>query len=161
MGFTKESLAEGQQGFALNNPIPRHILRDEAIQIAAGQGKDSSESSAATIQARILAAQDLREVDRTVLWHVKDKMSKSTSLESESIPISVSISEPGLDSLLVIEFRNWILRAFQATLQSPEILDVPDLIRLVSRITEKSSLTSSEQRESEGNPAVSSSEARR
>lgn len=64
----------------------------------------------------------------------------------EEIPIDAPLATIGLDSLVSIELKNWILRAFQALLQTSEISNALSMSNLASTVTSRSKLISAETR---------------
>lgn len=64
----------------------------------------------------------------------------------EEIPIDAPLATIGLDSLVSIELKNWILRAFQALVQTSEISNALSMSNLASTVTSRSKLISAETR---------------
>ena len=74
-----------------------------------------------------------RTCDRTMA-----KMSNLLMLPLEILSASKSMFEYGMDSLVAVKMRNWLLRELDCALPIPELLANTTLIQLSVKIVEKS-----------------------
>jgi acyl transferase domain-containing protein len=117
------------------NPIFKAI-RDAPDETAAGE----TQSSVKRIDQQITSAENMEEVHQIVLEAAVQQLSAFLALDVDDINGSMSIASLGLDSLLAIEFKNWLVRTTQAPVQTSEVLDAPSLKHLVELVMKRSKL---------------------
>lgn len=84
------------------------------------------------------AAQSLHEAQSIIIVALAEQLSSLVALDIEDITLNQPIEEIGLDSLVAIEFKNWIGRTLSAAMQTSEILDAASLQELAKLIAIRS-----------------------
>ena len=117
------------------DPFFGHIpyTRQEEVDSATG-------TASLPIDKAIKAAKSTAQVQDLVAEAIVGKISSLVAMDQDDISLDAPVSNFGLDSLIAIEFKNWIGRALMAPIQTSEILDAPDLVALASLITQRSTL---------------------
>ncbi|KAI0437123.1 polyketide synthase [Xylaria telfairii] len=119
IGFSTESLSRGSQASGNGNvesALFRHVYNPAQL------GPSSSVPD--TLSFKALASKD----DQNILLDlVADSIANKLTqlISTDALRIlheNLSILELGLDSLIAIELRNWIMREFEAPLQSSEVI---------------------------------------
>ncbi|PGH00190.1 hypothetical protein AJ79_08295 [Helicocarpus griseus UAMH5409] len=108
-----------------------------------GNGSRTNQHDAAVVQntkAAIAAADTVEKMHSIISGAIAEKISTLTAQVFESIDMQCDIKEFGLDSLVVIELRNWIQHKFQATLQASEISNAAHIIALALTVSSRSEL---------------------
>ncbi|KAL2828559.1 hypothetical protein BJY01DRAFT_255338 [Aspergillus pseudoustus] len=113
-----------------------NAIHEAGLQPAAQQ----TQLSATRIDQQIAAAESMDEVHRIVLDAAVAQLSSFLALDEDDINKNSSIANLGLDSLLAIEFKNWLVRTTQAPVQTSEVLDAPSLLQLVEMVMKRSKL---------------------
>ena len=135
LGFDYQYFTESGNEHALKNPMFCHLSRS----------RDSCETSrndtvVESIECAISAAEGVEQVETIILKSVATKISTLVAVGYEDIDIQKRPIEFGLDSLVVIELKNWIAQTFQAKLQPHEISDAANIIALATLIALRSEL---------------------
>lgn len=91
-------------------------------------------------------AKTLHEAEGTTTQLVATKLAALVAIDEDDIDLDLPFSELGLDSLVAIDFKNWIGRAFAAPMQTSEILDASSIRNLAVLIVKRSALVTSETR---------------
>ncbi|KAL3484692.1 hypothetical protein BJX62DRAFT_243695 [Aspergillus germanicus] len=99
-----------------------------------------TQSSAKRIDQKIASAENMAEVHNIVLDAAVQQLASFLALDADDINEKISIANLGLDSLLAIEFKNWLVRTTQAPVQTSEVLDAPSLWHLVELVMKRSKL---------------------
>lgn len=69
-----------------------------------------------------------------------DQLTGLCAIDRDEIRMDAAITDVGLDSLLAIEFKNWIVRTFKASMHTTEIINAPNLLTLVTLVAQRSKL---------------------
>jgi acyl carrier protein len=97
---------------------------------------------AISYHAALKAAKSLEEAQEVVCNGLLNKLPSVFMLEKEDMDVTRSLSNYALDSLVVIEVRNYITREFEANLQVLELLSSGSIETLAKAICVKSKLVS-------------------
>ncbi|TAQ91354.1 hypothetical protein B7494_g345 [Chlorociboria aeruginascens] len=135
LGFDHKSFTESDNKYSLKNPMFSHILPSKTNQIT----KEDS-SAAQSIDGAIAAAENVEQVEAIISEAVARKISTLVAIDYDEIDLERRVGEFGLDSLVVIELKNWISQKFQAKLQSSEISDSAQILLLAALIASRSAL---------------------
>jgi len=117
------------------NAIFNGIIQSRKNMIATEDGLEST-----TLEYKLRQARDLETTRSLIASVVCDQLATFCALEREDMHLDAAIVDMGLDSLLAIEFKNWIMHTLQAPMQTTEILDAPSLNHLVQLICQRSKL---------------------
>lgn len=98
------------------------IVREEgSLQATAGGGR----TSAVPVRQLLEAAQSMEDVSRIVLGVVKSKLQMFmflTDADSDNQPEAIPLVALGVDSLVGVELRSWLLRKLGAEMPVMKIL---------------------------------------
>ena len=135
LGFDYRSLGESDNQYSLENPMFCHL----------SQTRDSRETKedgtvVQSVEAAIAAAETMEEVENTVAEAIARKILILVAVAYEEMDLQRRVVEYGLDSLVVIELKNWMTQKFQAALQASEISDAPHVIALAATVASRSAL---------------------
>lgn len=142
----RDSMSNRLNGL-LKLPMLNHLQ-----QVSSGKYAKAGESASMDIEGAIAGATGLDNVQDIISKAVVTKISSLVALSDEDISLEVTLADLGLDSLVAIELKNWIVRSLQTPIQTVELLDMPNIRHLVNTIIERSALVSK-------NLQVSSAEA--
>ena len=133
-GFDAKSLSRVEIANAnTNSPLFCHIRQ------SLGEGSSSSNLTAVKpLRAAILESSDVVEVYEAVTATINRKLSRLIATDDLHQKLDTSMAELGLDSLITIEFRDWISTEFQAATQVSEILDQTSIRSLASLVASRS-----------------------
>jgi acyl transferase domain-containing protein/NADPH:quinone reductase-like Zn-dependent oxidoreductase len=115
------------------------VLRDLSNEIA-NTSDDSAAVNDLTIESRLKMAQNFVEAQELVSAEICQQLARFCAVDAEDIRQDSSILDIGLDSLLAIEFKNWLGRTLHAPMQTTEILDASSLKKLISLVCQRSLL---------------------
>ncbi|TAQ84788.1 hypothetical protein B7494_g6896 [Chlorociboria aeruginascens] len=117
---------------SLKNSMFSHILN------TAGEQVDIKIEAAQDVKSLILAAKEPHDIQEVILNSLVKQLSALLALEDVNVELPVSAF--GLDSLMGIELKNWILKEFAAPLQTSEILDSPNLLNFIELVMTRSQI---------------------
>ena len=129
----KDSLSK-RLGNLLKFPMLSHLQQVANKDLRAG-GTVSMD-----VEGVIATASSREEIHDIISKAIVTKISSLVALEAEDINMEVTVAELGLDSLVAIELKNWIVRNLLAQIQTVEILDMSSLRQLAATIMERSAL---------------------
>jgi acyl transferase domain-containing protein/NADPH:quinone reductase-like Zn-dependent oxidoreductase/acyl carrier protein len=152
IGFTPESLA----GTTATNGTAHTLMFTHVRQTARAEMKNDTAMQTKTFKDVIVETSDQDEISLFVAKVIGKKLADLVAIDAADVSLSSSIMDFGLDSLIAIELRNWIMREFDAPIQSSEVLDSPDIWSLAQKVTLRSRLANGDTTEtnssSEGIP---------
>lgn len=143
IGFDAESLAgatayNGNIHSAMFSQVrdPRRALGPEE-----GTGAETSANNGQTFE-QVIADGDTEAIANYISIAVTAQLARLISVDASSIDAQQgSILALGLDSLVAVELRNWVMRQFDAPLQSTEILANQTVQTLAEKIVTRSKKT--------------------
>ncbi|KAI4164048.1 MAG: hypothetical protein LQ342_002283, partial [Letrouitia transgressa] len=96
--------------------------------------------TALPIRISLNKAKSPEEAAQKVLDELLPKVSSLLIISVEEIKLAKSLLECGMDSLVAVELRNWLIREFEATLPIMELMENIPLQRLSFKIARRSKL---------------------
>ncbi|KAG9250059.1 uncharacterized protein F5Z01DRAFT_731189 [Emericellopsis atlantica] len=137
LGFDRKSMESVHDEAALANPMFSQIphLDEEG---------ETPKEAATDVGKMLQQAASPQEVESIVVGGICQRFAMFTATPVEEISPDVSMDSFGLDSLVAIELKNFLVRTFQATLQTSEVLDAPNIVSLAKTIILRSKLVSRE-----------------
>ncbi|KAJ8061328.1 hypothetical protein OCU04_010391 [Sclerotinia nivalis] len=135
LGFDYKSITESDNTDTLQNPMFSHLLRHSSRQ-----SFKEDKSPVKSIQTLIAAAKDTSKINLMIAEEIARKMSNLVAMDFEEIELERRMADFGLDSLVIIEMKNWITQTFQAKLQASEISDVSNIMNLAGIVASRSAL---------------------
>jgi NADPH:quinone reductase-like Zn-dependent oxidoreductase/malonyl CoA-acyl carrier protein transacylase len=134
-GLDKESLSQACPEL-LGDAIFNNLQEIET------RGPSQTATSPKSIGQVLLDAESLQDARTIITVALAKQLSSLVALDVDDITLNLPISEIGLDSLIAIEFKNWIGRTLSAAMQTSEILDAANIQELAALITTRSTSVS-------------------
>lgn len=133
-GFDRQSMETVQDTFALNNPM--------FSQLPESANKLSGDDSGAKldIEDEVRKCGGVEEATQVIARAITEKFSLFLNRSMEDLDPDQSPASFGLDSLVSIELKNWMVRIFKVTLQTAEVGDATSIVALARSIASRSKL---------------------
>lgn len=131
LGFDRKSMESVHDEMALANPVFSQIPYLET------KG-ETAETGGTDIGKMLQQASTPEEIQSIVVGGISQRFALFTARAPEDISPDVSMENFGLDSLIAIELKNWLVRTFQTTLQTSEVLDASNINSLARTIASRS-----------------------
>jgi len=118
-----------------NSPFFSHYRR-AALKSEKAGGQDGA--SGKQVRELLKGATSLDDAAKQILEVVIIKISTLLMIPMEDISATKSMADYGLDSLVAVEMRNWLIRELDATMPILELLANTSLLELSKKIVQKS-----------------------
>lgn len=123
---------------AFAQPIDRDNETASKVDSSAS-GRADAEAAAINHAALFRASTDDKARVRIVSAALADKLARAMMMSADNVDPDRPLSAYGVDSLMAVELRNWILREFGAVLGMWELMDGNKIIRKIAQtVVEKS-----------------------
>ncbi|KAJ5833041.1 Highly reducing polyketide synthase sdnO [Penicillium riverlandense] len=136
-GFDRQSMETVQDTFGLSNP-----LFSQVPYLSEQQNSGDGSSDKVDTEKAIRNAASISEAEEIITHAIAEKFALFMDRALEDVNLDQSLAAFGLDSLVSIELKNWMVRTFQVTLQTSEIADALSVVALAKTITSRSKLIS-------------------
>lgn len=137
LGFDRKSMTTIHDTLALADP--------KFGQIPYLEAQEAVKQEATTDVAKLLqVATTVEEVHDIVVHAICERFALFSARSIEDVSPSASPEEFGLDSLVAIELKNWLVRTFQVQVQTSEVADAASISSLGKVIASRSKLVSTE-----------------
>lgn len=144
MGLSRASMVEADEHVCLTNPLFSQLPYPARTgQESAGEG---SSGKAVDVEAALRNARTIQEAEAIITETIVAKCAVFLDQSIDDVPVNQPLATIGLDSLVSIELKNWLLRAFQATVQTSNISSAPSVKALASLVAARSKIISDEVR---------------
>ena len=140
MGFDRETMTAVQDEFALANPMLSMIPYNRV------SGDTSGSDEKFDVEAALRNAKSLEEAEDIITKTVAEKFAVFLARPVEDVSLDIPLPEFGMDSLVAIELKNWIVRAFHVAVQASEVTDAASITALAKTLASRSRLLSDEVR---------------
>lgn len=140
LGLSRQGLTEVEDFVCLGNPLFSRLPYPEQLN-GEESGLKSSEKSN-DIDKLLRQAGTIKEAESLIQETIAAKCAVFLDRPIEDVPTNQPLAMIGLDSLVSIELKNWLIRALQAAVQTSEISSAPSITALASLVTKKSKLIS-------------------
>ncbi|KAH6966040.1 hypothetical protein EDB82DRAFT_480382 [Fusarium venenatum] len=146
---TRQSMVEANDEYLLDNPVFSQLP-------LALEKKDSGTTKTNKIDfAEALASvKTMSEAEQLIQDASLAKFAVFLDRPVEEIRVGQSLATLGLDSLVSIELKNWMVRTFQVNLQTSELSGAGSITALTSTVASRSKLIPDEIRQSQPKEAV-------
>jgi len=136
MGFDRQSMTAVEDGFALTNPLFSMVPYSRA-------SRDSEDSDHKfDVEKALRNAKFMEEAEAIITDAIVDKVAIFLNCLIEDVSKEQSLVHFGMDSLVSIELRNWMVRTCQATLMISELTEAPSILALSKTLARRSRLIS-------------------
>jgi acyl transferase domain-containing protein/NADPH:quinone reductase-like Zn-dependent oxidoreductase/NAD(P)-dependent dehydrogenase (short-subunit alcohol dehydrogenase family)/acyl carrier protein len=134
-GFDFRSLHESHSPETLLDPLFSHLRysKTEVSTMPLAHATDR-------VEDLIAAAKTKREAEKIIVHELTKKLGTLVAVSLDEVDIDARVADLGIDSLVVVELKNWIAQTFQAKLHSSEIANALNITNLANTIGSKSSL---------------------
>ncbi|KAK2612700.1 hypothetical protein QQS21_001317 [Conoideocrella luteorostrata] len=116
MGFDRESMTKVQDEMALGNPMFSMVPHLRTRENTSSLGADKIDLAAA-----VKAAKSADEAAEIISTGILEKLAAFLARPVDDLSADVPLKTYGLDSLVSIELKNWLSRAFQVTIQMSDV----------------------------------------
>jgi hypothetical protein len=106
--------------------------------------KEVTEEAGVDVKAILSAATSLKEAVDAIKNVTVQRLARSMMISEEDIDVSKPAHTYGVDSLVAMDFRNWIFRELGSTVTVFDILDSVPLTHLAMHIAKNSDLVPQE-----------------
>lgn len=135
LGFDRKSMEAVHDEYALANPIFGQIP-----YITEKESK--TEQAAMDVEKLLEQATSLEETQRIIITAICERFALFTARSVDDISATVSLEDFGIDSLVAIELKNWLVRTFQVSVQTSEVVDAQSITSLGMLIASRSKIVS-------------------
>lgn len=138
------------QSAHLSNPLLSHLRSSIAHKVQAhANAQDLNEDRSATVgtdpkidRDALSKASSIESASRILFQGMAQKIGKDMTISSQDISLDSSLSQLGLDSLVAVEFRNWLAKEADAKVRVMEIINSKSLRDLVELVVQQSTALS-------------------
>lgn len=135
-GISRRSMLEVNDVHLLGNPIFSQL--DRARGNAASGGAQGRGDIA--LDKALGAVKTVEEAEKLILDATLAKFAVFLDRDPEDIRVDQSLSTIGLDSLVSIELKNWMVRTFDVSLQASELSGAGSILALTATVISRSKL---------------------
>ncbi|KAF3768085.1 hypothetical protein M406DRAFT_80584 [Cryphonectria parasitica EP155] len=136
MGFDRQSIVAVNDEFSLSNPLLSMIPYTRASRGGAGGAGDGK----VDVQASIKAAKSMKDAEEVIMSAIVKKFSVFLDRPVEDISLDQPLATFGMDSLVSIEVKNWMVRSFEVTISAAEVTGASSIPALAETIALRSKL---------------------
>lgn len=137
MGFNRQSIFASHDEFAQKNPF-FSMLPYTQSEVE----EDSGTGTKRDIETLLRNAQSIDEAAASISEAIVDRFVTFLNLSVEDVSLDQPLAQIGMDSLVSIELKNWMVRAFKANLQASELGSAPSILELSRTLASRSKLLS-------------------
>ncbi|KAF2797221.1 hypothetical protein K505DRAFT_399134 [Melanomma pulvis-pyrius CBS 109.77] len=134
-GFDYRSLFEAGNEQVLESPMFSYLLRSKV-----SHQTNSLEKTTQSIEDLISDANTLEEVATIISKVIAKKVGTLVAIEEDNIDSTRSVAELGIDSLVVVELKNWIGQIFRVKVLNSEVSEAPNIGSLARLVATRSPL---------------------
>ena len=137
LGFSRESMIDAGDEHSLEDPFFARLPYSR-------KKHDVAKAVKVDISEQVRQVKTLAEADRIITDAMVAKFAVFLNMPSSEIKPEQSLSSLGLDSLVSIELKNWMVRTFHVPLQTSELTGAASILALSSILVARSKLISHE-----------------
>jgi len=138
MGFDRKSMSQGT-GDDIVSAMFQTIPQMQTSSSQDPNGADVKQD----IEGLLTAAKSFEEAVKVIVETIMEKFIRFLNLEADDVGPDQPLSSYGLDSLVSIELKNWMVRAFKATLQVSELTSSRNIAHLAELLATRSKIVPS------------------
>jgi len=143
MGFNRQSIFASRDEFAQRNPFFSMLpyTQDEMAANSSGSGAKRD------TEQLLRNAKSLEEAVAIISEAIVDRFVTFLNLSLDDVSLDQPLALMGMDSLVSIELKNWMVRVFKAILQASELSSAPSIVDLAKTLASRSKILSAAIRE--------------
>lgn len=135
MGFDRKSMSQGT-GDDLFSALFQTIPQMQTSNSHDPNGADAKQD----IESHLATASSFDEAVLVIMETTIEKFVRFLNLEADDVGPNQPLSSYGLDSLVSIELKNWMVRAFKVTLQVSELTSSRNIAHLAELLATRSKI---------------------
>ncbi|KAF5554667.1 polyketide synthase [Fusarium mexicanum] len=145
-GVTRLSMMEAGDDYLLGNPIFYQLQHTVEQKIS-----DAAKNAKVDFAEALAGVKTMAEAEQLIQAAALAKFAVFLDRPIEEIRVDQSLATIGLDSLVSIELKNWMVRTFQVNLQTSELSGAGSITALTTTGARRSKLIPGEIRQSKSN----------
>nr|ALQ32981.1 putative polyketide synthase [Fusarium sp. NRRL 25184] len=142
-GVTRQSMMEANDEYLLDNPIFSQLQHKQEQKTSSATKSDKVDFADALSRVKTMV-----EAEQLIQNAALAKFVVFLDRPVEEIRVDQSLATIGLDSLVSIELKNWMVRTFQVNLQTSELSGAGSITALTATVASRSKLIPDEIRQS-------------
>ncbi|KAI0391418.1 hypothetical protein F5Y17DRAFT_409960 [Xylariaceae sp. FL0594] len=135
MGFDRKSMSQGT-GDDLFSTLFLTIPQMQTSATSGGDGANNKQD----IESLLSSAASFEEAVQVIADTTVEKFVRFLNLEADDVAPDQPLASYGLDSLVSIELKNWMVRAFKVTLQVSELTGAKSIAHLAELLASRSKI---------------------
>jgi NADPH:quinone reductase-like Zn-dependent oxidoreductase/NAD(P)-dependent dehydrogenase (short-subunit alcohol dehydrogenase family)/ubiquinone/menaquinone biosynthesis C-methylase UbiE len=142
LGLSRQGLTDAEDYVCLTNPLFSRLPYPAQLH-----GEDSglkSNEKSNDVDKMLRQVSTIKEAEALIQETIAAKCAVFLDRPIDDVPVNQPLAMIGLDSLVSIELKNWLIRALQAAVQTSDISSAPSITALASLVTKKSKLVTDE-----------------
>lgn len=137
LGLSPQSLLVRAKNNIKIPPLLGHIYARSQQSPVATQGHDIPHRRLGEAVAQAASAAEAGDV---ILSAIKTKVSTLIAVEPQDLDLHIPVIELGLDSLVSIELKNWVINGLRSDVETSDIMDSPSLEAFADLVLARSGL---------------------
>ncbi|RHZ58023.1 uncharacterized protein CDV56_108373 [Aspergillus thermomutatus] len=148
-GVTHQSMLDANDEHLLENPVFSQLAHSQRKQAAGATQTDRID-----LKKALGRVKTMEEAEQLIRDATLTKFAVFLDRPIDDIRVDQSLATIGLDSLVSIELKNWMVRTFQVNLQTSELGGAGSIMALVATVASRSKLIPDDIRQSTENEKV-------
>lgn len=150
MGIDRDSMEAVTDDFSLDMPLMSALPLKRLQRGGGHSGGNHNNTGGGTgnhgnikkedIETQLRAAKTLKAAEKVIAGSVVEKLSRFLGRAPADVVTDQPMSVFGLDSLVGIELKNWMVRTFAVRLQAAEVTDAESILALAVMLARRSKL---------------------
>ena len=142
-GVTYQSMLDASDEFLLENPIFSQLAHSQKKQTSGTPQSDKGD-----LKQALGCAKTVEEAEQLIRDATLTKFAVFLDRPIDDIRVDQSLATIGLDSLVSIELKNWMMRTFQVSLQTSDLSGAGSILALAATVASRSKLIPDDIRQS-------------
>ncbi|KAB2100005.1 Highly reducing polyketide synthase [Alternaria gaisen] len=144
LGFFRYSVtSEARKGHRCRQAIIGFTPESLSLTTAANGTVHSPMFTHKTFKATIQETRDFEKISQLMALWIGEKVANLVAADASEVDLGSSIADFYVDSLIIIELRNWINKELQASISIPETMESQNLLSLGAKVASRSALVPS------------------
>ncbi|KAI6355122.1 hypothetical protein MCOR25_008327 [Pyricularia grisea] len=117
-----------------------HLATTSSDAATADAGAEGNKSTSASLPAQLAAAKTTEEALTAMIDGLVDRLSAVVSIPTSEVDTSRPMYMYGVDSLVAMEFRNWLQREIKADIVLFEVLEAVPITKFAEKVVSRTKL---------------------